>query len=147
MDKISSFFDFVTNLPNCCAHLNNRYFAISQLWVDESWWNLHEECVSKIGLFWPKLIPIHIYLTEISPKKKHTCLIVVHAVFVLPSEEWGDLFQIRNFNQTIQGTKWTKSTPFEIKALTDNWVLQSIFKMQVTAFTSVPYFFFIKASI
>ena len=70
MEKISSFFDFVPNLPNCNAHPNNRFFAISQLWVIESWWKFHEECVTRIDLFRPKFIGIRIYLAEISQKKK-----------------------------------------------------------------------------
>ena len=80
MDQISSFFYFVTNLPNCSAHPKNRFFAISQLWVDESWWNLHEECIYKISLFWLKLIALCIYLAEISQKKTHLPNCSAHGV-------------------------------------------------------------------
>ena len=38
---------------------------------------------SRLGLVWQELIAIHIYLAEISQKKKHSCLIIVHVVYCL----------------------------------------------------------------
>ena len=42
---------------------------MSQLWVIKSWWKLHEECDTRIGLFRPKFIGIRFDLAEISQKK------------------------------------------------------------------------------
>ena len=42
---------------------------------------MHEKRVTRIDLFTPKFIGIQFYWAEIS-QKKHTCLIVVHAVYL-----------------------------------------------------------------
>ena len=57
----------------------NIYFAISQLQVYESWWNLHGECVVRSSLFTLKFIVINISLVEIS--QNNTCIIAWNALF------------------------------------------------------------------
>ena len=70
MEKISSFFDIDTNLPNCSAHPNNKFFAINISALGYRKLMKIEKCVTRIGLFKPKFIGIRFYLAEISPKKK-----------------------------------------------------------------------------
>ena len=43
----------------------SNIFSISQLCANESWWKMHEECVTATGLFRLKFIAINIYLVEI----------------------------------------------------------------------------------
>ena len=67
-----SFFKVAYDLRNNLEHANlteNRYFAITQLQVYESWWNLHGRCVIRSSLFMLKFMVINIYEDEISQKK------------------------------------------------------------------------------
>ena len=65
----------------CVRHTDDRYFAISQLWENESWWNQHEGCTAWINLLTKlnKFIASNIYFVEMS-QTKHTRIIYVNFV-------------------------------------------------------------------